>query len=322
MTLAGLLGCRAKTLITTSEPTDDGGWSRWRTLSAEAHSRYLDQLLAIRPEYPGLTDYAASRRVGGTQGTMPWVWGAEGEICETINSMNAWGGALHSWNAWNRVVASYDEEDDRWTIVNDSVEPLAFFCMLQPSSLADRITVVAETLLHQANLAVSPGYKDRLDQDALKPNAIFRRRDRRAQLDRLGKSWSAYPAFRTALSEMDGQAYRKLTRNFRDLSAHSFAPRLMIGEISRAIRTIVPFTDHVVQPDGTYIEVRDPARKAVQYGMGSMKPLPLEETRAANLAEYVKAKATMAIFSKLIVQLCDRIDAKQVLISEAPTSAP
>ena len=306
--------------MTTPDPTDDGGWSRWRTLSTEAHTRYLDQLLAIRPEYPGLTDYAMSHRAGATKGTMPWVWGAEGELCETINSMNAWGGALHSWNAWNRVVGSYDDLDVRWTILNDSVEPLAFFCMLQPSSLADRITVVAETLLHQANLAVSPGYKDRLDQDALKPNAIFRRRDRRVQLDRLGKPWSAYPAFRTALAEMDGQAYRKLTRNFRDLSAHSFAPRLMIGEISRAIRTIVPWVHHVAQPDGTYIEVSDSTRKMVQYGMGSMQPLPLEETRVANLAEYVKAKSTMTVFSKLISQLCNRIDAKQASISPASTS--
>lgn len=308
--------------MTTPDPKDDGGWPRWRTLSTEAHTRYLDQLLAIRAEYPDLTDYAASHRAGATKGTMPWVWGAEGELSETINSMNAWGGALHSWNAWNRVVASYDDVDDRWTILNDSVEPLAFFCMLQPSSLADRITVLAETLLHQANLVVSPGYKDRLDQDALKPSAIVRRRDRRAQLDRLGRPWAAYPAFRTALAEMDGQTYRKPTRNFRDLSAHSFAPRLMIGEISRAIRTIVPWTDHVAQPDGTYIEVPDPTRKMVQYGMGLMQPLPLEATRAANLVEYVKAKATMAAFSKLIGQLCDRIEAKQVSISQASTSDP
>lgn len=308
--------------MTTLDRKDDGGWSRWRALSTEAHLRYLDQLLAIRGEHPGLTDYVASNRAGATKGTLPWVWGAEGELCETINSMNAWGGALHSWNAWNRVLGSYDEVDDRWTILNDSVEPLAFYCMLQPSSLADRISVVAETLLHQANIAVSPGYKDRLDQDALKPNAILRRKNRRAQLDRLGKMWAAYPAFRTALREMDGQTYRELTHNFRDLSAHSFAPRLMIGDISRAIRTIVPWTDHVAQPDGTYIDVVDPTRRMVQYGMGSMQPLSLEVTWAANLAEYVKAKVTMAAFSKLIGQLCDQVDATPIPKSQEPPSQP
>jgi hypothetical protein len=48
----------------------------------------------------------------------------------------------------------------------------------------------------------------------------------------------------------------------------------------------------------------------------------LEATHVANLAEYVKAKATMNVFSKLIGQLCDRIDAKHVSISQAPTSEP
>lgn len=60
----------------------------------------------------------------------------------------------------------------------------------------------------------------------------------------------------------------------------------------------------------------------VQYGMGSMQSLQLEVIRAANSAEYVKARATVAAFSRLIDQLCDRIDAKQASKSEAPTSGP
>ncbi|WP_256647062.1 hypothetical protein [Thermomonas paludicola] len=304
---------RKNAMADSTEPTsDDGGWERRRQLSIEAHRRYLDELLAIRSEYPGMTDYAASKRAGATKGTMPWVWSAEGELCETINSMNAWGGALHSWKAWNRVVASYGDLDDRWTILSDQIEPLAFFCMLQPSCLADRIAVVAEALLHQANIAVSPGYKDRLDQDR---GGLFRRKDRRAQLNRLGQPWMAYPVFGTALADMDGPTYRQLTRNFRDLSAHSFAPRLMIGEISRAIRKIVPWTDLVEQSDGTFVDVPHATRKMVQYGMSSIQPLPLEATLAANLAEYVKAQKTMAALAVLIDELCDCIDA-------TPTSAP
>lgn len=303
----------------TDSALDDNGWERRRQLSAEAHSRYLDELLAIRPEYPGLIDYAASKRAGATKGTMPWVWGAEGELCETSNSMNAWGGALHSWNAWNRVVASYGGLDDRWTILNDTIEPLAFFCMLQPSNLVDRIAVVAEALLHQANIAVNPGYKDRLDQDR---GGLLRRKERRAQLNRLGQCWTTYPAFGAALAEMDGPKYRQVTRNFRDLSAHSFAPRLMIGEISRSIRKVVPWTDLVEQEDGTLVEVTDSTRKMVQYIMGSMQPLQLEATYAANMNEYVKAKKTMTALAVLVDELCNRIDATQASVSASPSPSP
>jgi len=57
---------------------------------------------------------------------------------------------------------------------------------------------------------------------------------------------------------------RRLSRNFRDQSAHSFAPRQLIGETSRVLRSIVPWTDLVERPDGTFADVVDPARKMVQ----------------------------------------------------------
>ncbi len=293
---------------TAGEAAGDSGWERWRVFSAGAYSRYHEQLVAIRSEYPCLTDYAAAKRAASTKGTFAWRWGAEGEIQETVNSINAWGGRLHSWNAWNRVVDSYDSENDRWEVLSQFVEPIAFFCMLQPSSLADRITVTAETLLHQANLHVIPGQADRLDQDA-SPGRPMRRSDRRKQLNRLGQPWATYPAFRDALLAIDGAGYQKITRNFRDLTNHSFAPRLMIGEVTRAIRSIGPWTDLVEQPDGTFLPVEDPKRKVVQYAMHSMQPLPLETTRSANLSEYLKARRVMEDFALLVAELCDRIDA-------------
>ena len=78
-----------RTLVTHSNDSiaDPGAWERWRQFSIEAYTRYLDELRAIRLEHPGLTDYAASHRAGATKGTMPWVWSAAGELCETINSM-------------------------------------------------------------------------------------------------------------------------------------------------------------------------------------------------------------------------------------------
>ncbi|MFC3661240.1 hypothetical protein [Luteimonas notoginsengisoli] len=75
------------------QPVDDGGWEQWRTLTAQAYGRYHDQLLALRGDYPGLTDYNASERVEATAGTMAWRWGADSELRETINSINGWGPA-------------------------------------------------------------------------------------------------------------------------------------------------------------------------------------------------------------------------------------
>jgi hypothetical protein len=143
----------------------------------------------------------------------------------------------------------------------------------------------------------------------LPPGRTLRRSDRRKQLNRLGQPWTTYPAFRNTLAAMDGDNYQEVKRNFRDLTNHSIAPRLMIGNVTRAIRSIVPWQGPVEQPDGTFQHAEDPTRKSVQYAMSSMQPLPLETARAANLAEYPKARRTMEAFATLINELCDCMDA-------------
>lgn len=288
---------------------DDNGWERWRTLAADAYARFHDKLLANRWLFPQLASFDAADRASATRGTFAWWWGSDGEVRETINTLNAWGVRLHEWGAWNLVIDSYESGDEKWEVLYHFVEPLAFYCMLQPSSLADRLTVAAETLLHQANQFVFSEQRDHLDQDGLPPGKTLRRSDRRRQLGRLGKHWTKFGVFREALNAMDGNDYQKTTRNFRDLSAHSFAPRLMVGQVVRAIRSIVPKTEMVQQPCGSYLPVMHPTQKCVQYAAQALPPLDLKVTRAANLIEYQNAITAMKAFSSLIDELCDRMDA-------------
>jgi hypothetical protein len=289
---------------------NDGGWERWRALTSDAYTRFHDKLLANRSLFPQLASFDAADRVSATRGTFAWWWGADGEVRETVNTLNTWGVHLHEWGAWNLVINSYDDKDDKWEVLYHFVNPLASFCMLQPSSLADRLMVAAETLLHQANQFVFPDEPDRLDQDNLAHGKTLRRSDRRRQLSRLGKPWTKFGAFRDALSAIDGKDYQKTSRNYRDLSAHSFAPNFMIGHVTRAIRSIVPKMEMVAQPDGTYLPVEHPTQKGVSYAAHSMEPLDLHAMRAANLAEYQKALSTMKAFSALVDEICIRMDAE------------
>lgn len=287
---------------------DDGGGERWRSLTTEAYERFHRALLANRPLFPGLANFIAVERARSTKGTFAWSWGAADEFQETVNSANAWGMRLHEWGAWNLVLDSYGSDDDKWEVLSHFVEPVAFFCMLQPYSLVDRLVIVAETLMHQANRCVFPHELDRLDQDN-KPDQRLRPSDRRAQLNRLGARWSTFDEFRDALCAMNGPSYKKVTRNFRNLSAHSFAPRLMVGQVVRAIRSVGPWEEMAKQPDGTYALMEHPTRKGVQYVLQAIDPLPLEDTRIANLDEYRKALATLRALAALVTELCDRIDA-------------
>ncbi|MEO7916376.1 MAG: hypothetical protein ABIR16_01935, partial [Dokdonella sp.] len=120
----------------------------------------------------------------------------------------------------------------------------------------------------------------------------------------------------------DGRDYRKLTRNFRDLSNHSFAPRLMIGEVARALRSFAPYPDLVKQPDGSFKEIVDPTKKHAQYAMVLLAPLSLDSTRVANLAEYQRARVAMQAFAALVTELGDRMDAMAKPDAQAPGDSP
>ena len=103
-----------------------------------------------------------------------------GEIRELTNQLNQWMGALRRWYAWNDVLAGRDEQI-RWAIEWEFVEPLAFQCMFQPSATRDRFTFVATNALHQVHLAITPGHKDVLLGDPTHPADIKHYPNRRTR---------------------------------------------------------------------------------------------------------------------------------------------
>jgi hypothetical protein len=282
-------------------------WRIWKAFSLEAYTRFHSTLEKTRERHPGLTGYEIVERINATNGTFAWWWGSASEVQECINSLNAWGVRIHKWCAWNDVVSSYQEQEKKWEILHHFLEPVAFYCMLQPSSFADRLALTAENLVHQANRRIAPNEPDKLAQDE-RPGKPLRRADRRKQLSKLGRRWGNFATFQTALHTLDGEEYSSLTRNFRDLAAHSFSPRLLLGQISRSIRSIVPHTDLVKQADGSYLEVEHQTKKAVRYAMVSHEPLSLEETLQANLSEYQRAVRAMSAFISLVCEICASID--------------
>ncbi|MCD9125405.1 hypothetical protein [Luteimonas fraxinea] len=284
-------------------------WQKWKAFSLDAYARYQDTIEQIRRRHPGLTSYDIVERIDGTHGTFAWWWAAASEMRETINSLNAWAVRLHEWQAWNGMLSSYDDEEDKWEVLHHFLEPVAFYCMLQPSSFADRLALTAENMLHQANQRTSPDEPDRLAQDE-RPGKHLSRSDRRKQLGKLGKRWSKFKAFQQALHALDSDEYSRLTRNYRNLASHSFSPRLMLGHISRATRSIGPSIDMVLQDDGRYRRTEHPTKRAVTYAMGSQDPLSLAEIYKANLAEYQRAKKAIECFIVLVEELCDAIDQK------------
>jgi len=172
-------------------------WLKWKFFSLDAYARYQEALEQIRRRHPGLTSYDIVERVDAARGTFAWWWAAASELRETINSLNAWAVRVHEWQAWNGMLSNYENQEDKLEVLHHFLEPVVFYCMLQPSSFADRLALTAENALHQANQHTSSDEPDRLAQDE-RPDKHLRRADRRKQLGRLGKRWTNFRAFQQA----------------------------------------------------------------------------------------------------------------------------
>lgn len=278
----------------------------WRDEMLAAYGRFHDELERPNESFPGLASFHASERAKATDGSPAWNLSVASEIQELINGANVWGARLHQWRAWNAILDEVTNTDDKWALLDHFIEPLAFYCLHQPSATSDRLARVAENVLHQANLSVDPTSPDRLIQDRAQ-GMHLRRNERRKQLDQLGARWSCYQPFAKALAALNGRDYREASRNFRNLSVHSIAPRLELGDVLRAERGVGPWSEPVMQPDGGYLMVEQPDRLCVSYAMGVTEPIPSSDAHAINLEEYQLVRTVLCRFEELIEEICDTI---------------
>ncbi|MBK9027932.1 MAG: hypothetical protein IPN98_08815 [Propionivibrio sp.] len=213
-----------------------------------------------------------------------WFQEFEERFNRTLLELNAWRRNLANLKDWSEILADYDQ-NDAWALRNHFVEPMVYFCMLQPSSTRDRLAQVATNGIHQANLCTQAGYKDVLDQDRLMPGKFLGRPRTERQLARLAKHWAGADRLLAALQSLDSESYRQQTFDYRNRASHFIAPRLELGEVQFVTRSIVPATRMVQQPDGSYRQKEIDGKKVVAYDLGGIRPLTLNEIIETNSCE-------------------------------------
>lgn len=226
----------------------------------------------------------------------------KGELRELTNQLNHWLGNLRRWHAWNDVLKSLDT-DTRWGSEWSWVEPLAFYCMFQPSASRDRFIMVATHALHQVRMVIDPSIADTLLGDPTAPGeARFfpSRRKKEKQLQDLAKQWLTGRAFVQALRQLDGPEYRTLTGDFRNSASHGIAPRFSVGFTSMVTRARQQATTLVLRQDGKYEEVPLSGKLSTIYGFGGTPPLSMQDAWAANLAQFEHARRAFDAYVKLL----------------------
>lgn len=224
------------------------------------------------------------------------------ELRELTNQLNHWRGNLRRWHAWNEILKDKDTEA-RWEAEWAWVEPLAFYCMFQPSATRDRFIMVATNALHQVRMNLDLTIKDELLGDPTSPEEkrfFPSRRDKEKQLKRLAKPWTAGKTFVQALGQLDDRSYREQTGDFRNRASHGIAPRFSFGITSTVTRTRKQAMKLEQQLDGTYRDVPIPGELSTSYGFGGTAPLSMQEAWKANLVQFEHARRTFGTYFALL----------------------
>jgi hypothetical protein len=224
------------------------------------------------------------------------------ELREITNILNGWHVSLLRWRAWNEVLAGFDEQD-RWQLRLEFVEALAHQCLLQPSAIRDSLTFIATNGLHQVRLAAGNGYRDKLEGDPEapgKPPKHLTRRKKEERLERLMAQWPESRQFLERLHRIDDSQYRQSTFDYRNRSSHAIGPRLAIGFTRVVTRTVVPATEMVQQPNGTFMRSPMPGKVSVSYGFGGTPPLDMDKAQAANFDQHLRARSCFECYRSLL----------------------
>ena len=155
----------------------------------------------------------------------------EDELCELTNQLNYWRVCLQRWKVWNELLRKEESADIRWDMEFDWVEPIAYFCMLQPSTTYDRFTLVATNALHQISMTLNPGDVDELLGDPTPERGRFfpTRKQKKNQLKIFARKWNNGKLFVNELGGLDNKKYQEKTRDYRNKVNHGIAPRLSVG---------------------------------------------------------------------------------------------
>lgn len=217
----------------------------------------------------------------------------QGELRDLTNTLNAWRGSLHRWYVWLEVLDGFTP-DEAWEMQWEFVESIAFHCLFYPSATRDRFTLVATNALHQVRLALEAGYADQLACDSSPgrehKNHVPSRKDRELQLASVVRNIDGESRLMEAIRALDGEHYRSVTSNFRNLASHALPPGLTVGYTRMVTRDVIPATRLVERGPREFHEEPIPGRQMVSYAVGGLAPLPMRELFMANLSEFQLAK--------------------------------
>ncbi|HWX64867.1 MAG TPA: hypothetical protein VNZ27_00430 [Rhodanobacter sp.] len=122
----------------TASPTES-------ELYRSSYAAFLDEYAALHSTKPNPFSYELSDQAEHAEWRIPLLGCLiGGELREALNDIHQWEGQLLSLQAWTQMLVKSDlDEQAQWTVRLHFVEPVATWCLLQPSATRDRLGNIA-----------------------------------------------------------------------------------------------------------------------------------------------------------------------------------
>ena len=252
----------------------------------EIHSNFYDFLSEISypPErYISYDDYDIPS--GLAKGPEWFLFASQAKefIREIFNSINQFYSQLIRLEAWSNVLEEY-EGQKRFNIVVEIIEPFASYLINSVYMIKERIAFVTSSLLHHTSCLFDTEWKD---ADFKGGKFYF------VQVYGFIKKYKEYTGsadkadkLRCCLDQVDDEAFRETTKEFRGRFHHMIPPNIEVGL------------------SGMINRIEDKNGK-ISYGIGGQKPLCLKDILPQLNDQHEKCSEAFRAFWELLQEMLD-----------------
>jgi hypothetical protein len=173
---------------------------------------------------------------------------AKDNVRELLNTINGYYIDLTKLESWKSVLDTCEDEY-RNDFIFEIIDPFASHTLNYPSLVKQKIIYAACMLSHQTSMLL-----DSTIQDC----DLAEHRIKFDSLQKYSNQYNHINSLLTTLEQIDNQAFRDSTSNFRNLLHHRITPRIELGLSGLINRTV----------DG---------KSRVSYSLGGGSPLKLED---------------------------------------------
>lgn len=252
----------------------------------EIHSKFYDYLLETSyplERYISYDDYDISTGLAKGPGWFLFAFQGKEFIREILNSVNQFYSQLMRLGAWSEVLEEYEGEK-QINIAIEIIEPFASHIINSVYAIKGRIAFVTSSLLHHTFCLFNTKWKD----TNFKVGKFYF-----VQVYGFLKKFKKYTGsvdksdkLRRCLDQIDNEAFRETTKEFRGRFHHMIPPNIEVGQSGMINR----------------IESKN---GKISYGIGGQKPLSLRDIMPQLNDQHEKCTEAVKAFWELMQEMID-----------------